>query len=857
MIFIIKKSKYIITSIFLVFFSNALAQISYELAFTDSNVNFEFPVEIQSPNDGTYRMFVVEQPGRIKVLPIDSTISSTDVDTFLDITNKVYYSSGQEIGLLGLAFHPEFNNNGYFYVYYSVFSPVSGISVRLVLSRFSINSNNLADPDSELVLFQFDKNQNNSNHNGGKIAFGPDGYLYISFGDGGGGNDPEGNGQNINTVFGSICRIDVDLNGDNPVESNPDLPNGNYEIPIDNPFVGDSGLDEIYAYGLRNTWKFSFDNPTGRLWGGDVGQNAFEEINIIEKGKNYGWSRFEANSVANNNVIINEETISPIFYYDRSQGDQSITGGYVYRGSELTSIDPNINSKFIYGDYISGRVWALDYNATTGEATSELLFNLNGQFISSFGVDENGEIYFSDYGPNALIYRLVDRSTSSPGIVVSGAGDWSELDEEVTNGEVQTITSSTNGNLYVGGSFNQVGNLAANNITVWNDNTGWSSLGTGSNGAINTLKLSPNGNLYAGGSFTEIGGITANNIAQWNGNSWSSLGVGADGPVLALEIGNNENIYAGGVFESIGGISARNIAYWDGTEWNALPDDQTSVNGTNNEIRSIHFDDTQILYVGGNFDEAGGNIANRIATWDGTSWGTLGEGTSGFVQAITSTPSDVYIGGNFAIAGNLTVNRIARWNKNNSNWSPIENGVNNNVNALLHNGTYLYAAGSFDIAFRNNDNIIVDKIARWSSNDGWEALGSTTQVGVDIKINTINFESDSNISNKIFVGGIFSRAGAVNTNNAAIWSIEQEEEIEIFDFQIYTSFTPKLLFVKGTLNAETTLELYDMLGRLVLLNGLDQNLTSNIIDVSQISTGIYLVKVNIGDQSHTKKVIII
>ncbi len=852
-------TKLVFVSLFFLSLSKPSAQVTYESAFP--NIDFEFPVELQSSVDGTNRMFVVEQPGRIKVFPTNPDVLPAEVDTFLDITDRVYYSSGQEIGLLGLAFHPEFNNNGYFYVYYTTSSPLSGISVRMVLSRFTVDSNNInfSDPNNELVLFQFDKNQNNSNHNGGKIAFGPDGFLYISFGDGGGGNDPQGNGQNINTVFGSICRIDVDLDGNNPLESNPDLPDGNYEIPDDNPFVGINGLDEIYAYGLRNTWKFSFDNQTGRLWGGDVGQNAFEEINIIEKGKNYGWSRFEANSVANSSVIINEETEFPVFFYDRSQGDQSISGGYVYRGTEITSLEPDINSKFIFGDYVSGKVWALDYNPTSGEASSNLLFDLSGQFISSFGLDENGEIYFSDYGSNALIYKIVDGQTASSGTAVNGVGSWQELDVDSLNGQVFAVTSTANGNIYFGGSFNQVGSLTANNIVVWNETNGWSSLGTGSNGTINTLKVGPNGNLYAGGSFTQIGGISANNIAMFNGANWSSLGSGSEGPILAIEIQNNGFVFAGGIFETIGGTTARNIGYWNGVQWSPLSDLSTAINGANNEIRSLHIDDQGILYVGGNFDEAGGNTANRIATWDGTNWSTLGDGTSGFVQAITSTPTDVFIGGNFAVAGGLTVNRIARWNKTSSSWFSLENGVNNNVNALLNDDTYLYAAGSFDIAFKNDQNIIVDNITRWSATEGWEAMGTNTQVGVEGKINALSFSIGDSASEKIYVGGNFSRAGSINTNNTAIWnsdSLSGEEDEELIDLQIYSEYNSKRLFVSGSLAPKASLELFDMLGRLVLNNILDHNKVLNSIDTSIISTGIYIVKVNMGGKTYTKKIII-
>ncbi|WP_106793140.1 PQQ-dependent sugar dehydrogenase [Aquimarina sp. Aq78] len=742
------------------------SQITYKSIFP--NISFEFPVEIQCINNGSDRMFVVEQNGKIKVFPKNENVTSSQVNTFLNITDRVQFSNGQELGLLGFAFHPNYSSNGYFYVYYTKNSPVSGISTRMVLSRFTVKTDNpnLADPNSELILFQFDKNQDNSNHNGGKIGFGPDSYLYISFGDGGGANDPKRNGQNKNTVFGSICRIDVDLDGSNPVESNPILPNGNYEIPSDNPFVGTDGLDEIYAYGIRNTWKFSFDKPTGRMWGADVGQNAFEEINLIKNGKNYGWSRFEGTSVANSNVIISGPVESPIFNYNHNQGDVSITGGYVYRGSKITSLTPDINSKYIFSDYVSGRVWALNYNPSTGNTSSELLFKTNGLYISSFGLDTEGELYFSSYGNNAKIYKLTDGNTSPPGTVVNGIGSWSSLNQGV-NGGVQAIASDSNGNIYHGGNFSKAGNINANNIAVWNKNSGWSTLGSGANGSINTLKIASNGNLYAGGVFTKIGGINANNIAVWNGSQWSALGSGIDGTVAVIETDSNNNVFVGGVFKTINGTTVRNIAKWNGSQWSALEDVTNKKSGTNNEIRSLAIGSDGTLYVGGNFDEAGGNIAKRIATWNGSNWGTLGDGTSGFVEAITTTPTTIYIGGNFALAGNTTVNRIAKWNIATNSWSKLGNGVNNNVRSLLHDGTHLYAAGAFTTASDNNSNKIVNNIAQWSENNGWKALGTNTNVGVDIIINAITLSSQTK---EIFVGGNFSKAGAINAKNTASWS---------------------------------------------------------------------------------------
>ncbi|WP_299247739.1 PQQ-dependent sugar dehydrogenase [uncultured Aquimarina sp.] len=822
------------------------AQITYEAAF--SNIDFEFPTEIQSPGDGTDRMFIVEQRGRIKVFPRKSDVTASDVATFLDITDRVRFRDGQEVGLLGLAFHPDYSTNRYLYTYYTTNSPVSGITVRMVLSRFTVSTTNpnFVDPNSELVLFQFDKNQNNSNHNGGKIAFGLDGYLYISIGDGGGGNDPEGNGQNKNTVFGSILRIDVDLDGNNPIESNSDLPNGNYEIPSDNPFVNISGLDEIYAYGIRNTWKFSFDNVTGRLWGADVGQGAFEEVNIIEKGENYGWSRFEGNSVANSNVTINEPTVFPVHVYNRNQGDRSITGGYVYRGSEITSLTPDISSKYVFGDYVSGRVWALDYNPSTGTSSSTLLFKTSGEFVSSFGVDKNGELYFSDYGSNAQIYKLVDGTSTPSGTAVNGIGQWEELNQGIPNGIVQSVVTDTNGDVFHAGTFNQAGNITANNIAVWNEASGWSTLGIGSNGTINALKIAPNGNLYAGGAFTEIGGISAQNIAMWNGSNWSPLGPGTDGTVAALEIDPNGNVYAGGVFETVDGNTVRNIALWNGTTWSALTDAASGIPGTNNEVRSLVLDSDGTLYAGGNFDEAGNNTANRIATWNGTNWGTLGSGTSGFVEAIVVSSTEVFIGGNFSIAGGQTVNRIARWNKNTANWSALGNGVNNIVNSLIYDGNNLYVGGAFDTANIDNSNsIIVNNIARWSETNGWEALGTNMNVGVDIKINTLDFASDSDGINKVFVGGNFSSAGVINANNTAKWvsgnplSIPDTDQQTVYLYPNPTNGIVQLPKVNDWILLDNSSKIIDT-GR------------SATLDISEHAIGMYFLKIK---NSSTLKII--
>ena len=392
-------------------------------------------MEIQQPGDGSDRLFVVEQSGRIKVFANERTTGSAQ--TFLDITDIVSFSSGQEIGLLGLAFHPQYASNGYFYVYHTRRSQVSGINVELVLARYRVSATNpnKADPASRLDIFSFDKNQNNSNHNGGKIAFGPDGYLYASLGDGGGG-DPQRNAQDLSTVFGSILRIDVDVDG-------------NYEIPADNPRRGRNGLDELYAWGLRNTWKFSFDGATGRLWGGDVGQGKFEEINLIERGGNYGWNRFEANSTfSSSTTLVTTPDRKPVYAYNHNNGDVSITLGYVCRGS-LNS--PAIKNKLIYGDYVSGRIWALTVptlrsarspSTRTGCSTSAAR-----DAVQSFTV------------------KNIARWSAEDGWEALGTKK-----EVGTDNQINALGLAANGtDLFAGGNFVEAGATEATGIARWTD----------------------------------------------------------------------------------------------------------------------------------------------------------------------------------------------------------------------------------------------------------------------------------------------------------------------------------------------------------------------------------------------------
>ena len=384
---------------YLIFLASLIANFNVENAFP--NLSFQDPVGIHAPNDSTNRLFVVEQEGRIKVFNNDTNTS--DWDMFLDITNLVDQDGGYtEEGLLGLAFHPNFTDNGYFYVNYTEHNPR-----RNVIARYTVNSNNpnQANYNSSQIILEV--GQPYTNHNGGQMEFGPnDGYLYISFGDGGSAGDPLGHGQNTTTLLGTLIRIDVD---------NPS--NGlNYSIPSDNPFVDVIGpRPEIYAYGLRNMWRFSFDLQTGFLWGADVGQYEYEEINIIESGGNYGWNIMEGTSCYDSPSCNEDGLELPIWEYELYvNGVCSITGGYVYRGPTLW----NLTGKYIYGDWCTGDIWALEYSEDGNHVNEHLM--VSGINITSFGVDQYNELFIC---ANSNIYKL----TSSLGDINSD-GDLNVLD---------------------------------------------------------------------------------------------------------------------------------------------------------------------------------------------------------------------------------------------------------------------------------------------------------------------------------------------------------------------------------------------------------------------------------------------
>jgi glucose/arabinose dehydrogenase len=367
--------------------AEALPSIVYEPAFP--KLSFIRPVQITHAPDGTNRFFVVEQPGRIRVFEADRTTERAGV--FLDIKDGVFDRHNEE-GLLSLAFHPEYASNGAFFVYYTAKEPRRG-----VIARFTVDPEdpNRADPASMSVVLEVE--QPYGNHNGSTLLFGPDGYLYASLGDGGAANDPHDHGQNLSTLLGTIIRIDVDrTEGDTA-----------YAVPADNPFVGETGVrPEIWAYGLRNVWRMSFDRKTGDLWAGDVGQVRWEEIDIIRKGGNYGW-RIREGFHPFREGESTRPLLDPVVDYGRQYG-MSVTGGYVYRGQR----HPRLQGVYLYADYVSGRVWGLRQRDGKAIANREVLAESSRRHVSSFGEGPDGELYVTTFekldrrGGRGRVFRI-------------------------------------------------------------------------------------------------------------------------------------------------------------------------------------------------------------------------------------------------------------------------------------------------------------------------------------------------------------------------------------------------------------------------------------------------------------------
>lgn len=347
-----------------------------KIKLVDFATGFTRPIGIEHSGDS--RLYIIEKAGKIWVL---DSLGNRQTDVFLDITSLIR-STGNEQGLLGLAFHPDYAQNGWFFVNYII--KANGNTRISRFTRSAVNPN-VADASTELVILE--QSQPYSNHNGGSTRFGPDGYLYLGLGDGGSGGDPQGNGQKTTTFLGKLLRIDVDSS----------IVGAPYRIPADNPFAGSTASKpEIWAYGLRNPWRFSFDRLNGDLWIGDVGQNAHEEIDYqpagIPGGRNYGWNCFEGFSPYDGGCVVPNH-IPPVFDYPNPSIGCSVTGGFRYRGSKY----PDLYGKYLFTDYCSGRWWTLTQNAN-GSFTGAIIADLSDNSYTTLGEDLQGELYVATDG---------------------------------------------------------------------------------------------------------------------------------------------------------------------------------------------------------------------------------------------------------------------------------------------------------------------------------------------------------------------------------------------------------------------------------------------------------------------------
>lgn len=375
------KKKYFYSIFFNFIFISIYSQ---NIGLQSFATGFSSPLEITHAGDS--RLFIVQKGGLIRILNANGTINPTP---FLNVSSLIS-TSGNERGLLGLAFHPNYATNGLFFINYT------NLSGNTIIARYSVSSDpNIANTNG-LILMTI--NQPYSNHNGGTLKFGPDGYLYIGMGDGGSAGDPENRAQNINQNLGKMLRIDVNSN------TSPF-----YSIPPTNPYVNISGNDEIWAIGLRNPWKFSFNRITGDLWIADVGQSAVEEVNRIlsplpNSGLNFGWRCYEGNAVYLNSGCAPASTmVFPFTQYPRSGGACSITGGYTYTGTTY----PNFQNKYFYADYCDNRIRIVD------AASNVIISNsFSGNGFATFGEDSNGELYVAGIN-SGTIFKIIDTTLSN------------------------------------------------------------------------------------------------------------------------------------------------------------------------------------------------------------------------------------------------------------------------------------------------------------------------------------------------------------------------------------------------------------------------------------------------------------
>ncbi|SNR25192.1 Por secretion system C-terminal sorting domain-containing protein [Maribacter sedimenticola] len=733
--------------------------VGYENAFP--NITFDTPLEIVPSNDGSNRLFIVEKKGFIYQIDEQTGIKTL----ILDVSDKINAGAFDttELGLLGMALHPNFLTNKLFYIYYTTGSEPSSVN----LAQITLVEGNPSATKSSFPatpIFSDVKQTTHHTHNGGHMEFGPDGYLYIGVGDGGFSTNGGGiRGQQLNHIFGKMLRIQINTNG-------------TYSIPASNPFVNVSGIDDrIWIYGLRNPWKFSFYNNT--MWIGDVGADQQDEINRVQPshaGSNYGWGHWEG-VYEDTDINLQETGILRPPYLTKDAS--SITGGYVYQGN-LTN--PEIVGKYIFGNHTTGEVWAIDPNISSdstnpnnatltdvNKANHNQLLNSAKLFttasadasIVSFGMNESKtELYFLRYGQNynitpfnyspnsGALFKITGQQTNAP-TAVQGIGSFDSCDNDL-NARVNVI-KEINGSLWLGGNFTSAEGLPVSRLVQYNQATGFSATYSIS-GEVADIHQTTNGDIWLGGNFTAVDGITVSNLVQISNGS--IINHNAIGAVFNIDSDTSGNVYFVGGTTSVGGVSINGFGRFNGTIW----DDMNT--NPNNEFRTIEVTTNGDIYVGGNFTAISGTNASRIAKYDGTNWLSYSGTNSIFVKEIKEINGYLYVGGQGS---------VGRYNLTTNTHQVLSNDISGEVTSITANGNDIYIGGDFATTSNNGTtDLIMNNLAQWNvSTNEFKALGqgSGSAVGTNAPINDLLF-----LNNNLYMGGQFNDIG----DYFAIWSTD-------------------------------------------------------------------------------------